>query len=279
MPIREEKFDQERIDSLRRYLQRESDKGRKKDFEIIVDGFKVISRTDDISEFDDYEQEIKADTQSISILIYDGPATNRNTKYTFLLHGEPALNGTGIGGATNSSVSSIGKLIQEKLDAKERELELSRVKEQLAAKEKELEEAEEYQDILLQQIKDLENGQRQKAIGWSELAGFFVNGYLKQNPHLLKKIPIAGETLAGMLGAPAPVPELPANGNAEDTTEKASFEKKQTAQDAEETGWQLFRQQLQHSFNDEQQNIVLAIVGKLSNEPGQISKVAQLLNI
>lgn len=43
MPVVEERYDQNKIDSLKRYLKREAEKGRTRDYEIIVDGFKVVS--------------------------------------------------------------------------------------------------------------------------------------------------------------------------------------------------------------------------------------------
>ncbi|MFI5195709.1 MAG: hypothetical protein ACHQD8_01345 [Chitinophagales bacterium] len=282
MPFIEEKFDQDRIDSIRRFLHREADKGRKRDFEIFVNGFKVISRTNDVTEFDDYEQEIKGDTQSISILVYDGPSTNRNTKYHLLLHGEPGigktLDGIGIGLRTgSSSQGALGQIIQEKLDAKEREHELTQLKEKLADTQKQLEESEEYTDLLQQQIKDLESGQLKKMIGVGDIAGYVLSGFLKQHPQIIKQIPIAGETLAGLLNAP-----LPEQNNPVESSETATFEKKQTApaaEDQEERQWVQYRHQLQHCFNEQQVSIIFAIVDKLSHEPGQIDIVAQLLNI
>ena len=86
MPVIEERYDQNKIDSLKRYLKREAEKGRTRDYEIIVDGFKVVSRTNDVEEFDDYEDEIQDNTRNIAILIYDGAGTNRNTRYSFSLN-------------------------------------------------------------------------------------------------------------------------------------------------------------------------------------------------
>src|SRR3954464_6979481 len=103
MPLHDLKFDQHKIDSLKRYLQREADKERAKDYEIIIDGFRVVSRTDDLSEFDEYEQEIKSDTRNISILIFDGPGTNRNTRYSFALQSETTSR-------TNGGLNGLGEI-------------------------------------------------------------------------------------------------------------------------------------------------------------------------
>ena len=153
MPLIEEKFDQSRIDSIKRYLQREAEKGRTKDYEIIVDGFKVVSRTDNLDEFEDYEAEIKNSTRNVSILVFDGQSTNRNTRYSFLLQGEPntaqpkPLNGLG----------EIDQIIQEKLDAKDKEYELKQLREKLQETETALQESEEYNEQLEKAIAELKS--------------------------------------------------------------------------------------------------------------------------
>src|SRR5690242_9935429 len=127
MPLHDLKFDQHKIDSLKRYLQREGEKGRKKDYEIMIDGFRVVSRTDDLSEFDDYEQEIKGDTRNISILIFDGPGTNRNTRYSFSLQGDISNRSSG----SLNGLGDIEQVITDKLAEREKEYEVERLKEQL----------------------------------------------------------------------------------------------------------------------------------------------------
>ena len=144
MPVIEERYEQNKIDSLKRYLKREAEKGRTRDYEIIVDGFKVVSRTDDVEEFDDYEEEIKDNTRNISILIYDGAGTNRNTRYSFSLNQDnaspiPAKPMNGIGG-----LGEIDEIIQQKLEEKDRDYKISSLEKELEDTQQKLAEAEEY---------------------------------------------------------------------------------------------------------------------------------------
>lgn len=264
MPFIEEKFDQHKVDSLKRYLEREGEKNRPRDYEIVVDGFKVVSRTGNLAEFEDYEQEIKPGTRNITIVIFDGLNTPRNTKYSFLLQQEQAVN-KGLNGTED-----LGTIIQEKLDARDREHETARLKEKLAETEQQLVEAEEYSEILEKKVKDLETGEHRKMVGLGDVAGLMLNGWLKQNPQLIAKIP-GGATLSGLLDMPGPTP-APVS---EETT--ASFEKKNQSQN--EQGWTTFRNQMQSGFKEEQVNTVFSIVCKLSEQPEHISTVAQLLNL
>ena len=267
MPLIEEKFDQHKVDSLKRYLQKEAEKNRKKDYEILVDGFKIVSRTENIEEFEDYEQELKPATRNISILIYDGLNTNRNTRYSFLLQNETSAGHKGLNGTED-----LGGIIKEKLDARDKEHETTRLKEKLEETQQLLDEAEEYGDILEQKIKDLEAGEHKKLVGLGDVAGLLFNGWLKQNPKLMAKIP-GGDALAGLLDLPGTNP-APVS---EETT--ATFEKKATAADANEQEWLVFRNQMQSGFKEEQLNTVFGIVGKLSQQPEHIPTVAQLLNL
>jgi hypothetical protein len=104
------------------------------------------------------------------------------------------------------------------------------------------------------------------------VAGLVLNGWLKQNPQLIAKLP-GGETLAGLLDMPGSNP-TPVS---EETT--ATFEKKNAPSGANEQKWILYRNQLEGGFKEEQLETVFSIVGKLSQEPEHISTVAQLLNL
>jgi hypothetical protein len=68
MPLITEKFSQHKVDLIKRYLQREIEKGRPKEFEIIVDDFKVVSRTSDLEEFEDYASHLQH-VQFIQVII------------------------------------------------------------------------------------------------------------------------------------------------------------------------------------------------------------------
>ena len=97
---------------------KEQAKERSKDYEIIIDGFKIVSRTNDATEFDDYEPELNENTKNISVLIFDGAKTNRNTKYSFALGDDLPKK------EKPKALGEIDLIIQEKLDAKDKEYEL-----------------------------------------------------------------------------------------------------------------------------------------------------------
>jgi hypothetical protein len=276
MPVIEERYDQNKIDSLKRYLKREADKGRARDYEIIVDGFKVVSRTNEVDEFDDYEDEIKDNTRNIAILIYDGAGTNRNTRYSFSLNQDNAspisakpINGLG-------GLGEIDEIIQQRLDEKEKDFKISSLEKELEETSQKLSEAEDYHKQLEDEIVRLKE-EKPKPHAFSlqlgEIGATVLDGLLKRN------IP----QLAGILNGFSE----PQAAHATTTTEpevEATFQKKGNAQ----TSPQLTEQQIgrlrnlelmEQAFNGEQLQVVIAIIQKLIQMPEQVIPVAQFLNL
>ena len=269
MPVIEERYDQNKIDSLKRYLKREADKGRTKDYEVIVDGFKVVSRTDDVEEFDDYEEEIKDNTRNISILIYDGAGTNRNTRYSFALNQDnispiPTKPVNGLGG-----LGEIDEIIQQKLDEKDRDYKITALEKELDETHQKLSEAEEYHEQLQEEINELKAVKKNPMnLQLGEIGASIMDNLLKRN------IP----QLAGVLNGIIP----PAQAAQAEPQGEATFQKQG------DPGPQLSEKQQRHlnnlemmeqAFNEEQLQIAIVILRKLMEYPEQLIPVAQFLNL
>jgi hypothetical protein len=268
MPLIEEKFEQSRIDSIKRYLQREAEKGRTKDYEIVIDGFKVVSRTDNLEEFEDYEQEIKNTTRNISILVFDGPNTNRNTRYSFLLQGEPSIQQPkGLNG-----LGEIDMMIQEKLDAKEREFELRQLQEKLATTQQSLEDAEEYCDLLEKEVDELKQKRLVQSTNWGEVLNGFLTAAAKNN-----KTPM-GQALAGLLGVDPK--EKPAELQQATEDSHASFEPSKAPEMTEELKNQLsLIAQIDKSFDNQHKAAVLFLLDYFCKHPEKLDEAIKFLNI
>jgi hypothetical protein len=271
MPLIEHKFDQHKIDSLKRYLQREAEKGRAKDYEIMIDGFRVVSRTDDLAEFDDYEQEIKDNTRNISILVFDGPGTNRNTRYSFALQSDTAVRSS----QPTNGLGEIEQVIADKLAEREREHELQQLKEQLKTTKVQLTESEEYAEILQKRIKDMEAQRYTHAVSLGEVASVVLKTLVKQHA---AKIP-GGQALAGLLGADLPE-ELPA-AIPEETPAPVSFEKQPDNEPMDEQTRNRLSliAQMQERFNEQQMVAAFTILDALAAAPEKIEAVLSLLGL
>ena len=286
MPLIEEKYDQHKIDSLKRYLQREADKDRKKDYEIIVDGFKVVSRTDNVDEFEDYEQEIKDNTRNISILIYDGGSTNRNTRYSFALNRDSTISEQPVNGV--GGVGEIDQMIQQRLEEKDKQYELKSLNEKLAATEAKLEDAEEYQEGLETEVEQLKEQVAQLkeqvsankfnlgSLNLVELGSEVLKHTLSKNAG---KSPMAA-SLAGILGALNPPAEPK---QAAEPEGEVSFHEQTETDHPQLTEHQMLIlksvQQMEQVLNGEQLLTMNHIIISLMQHPEQLMPVAELLNV
>src|SRR5512139_282799 len=122
MPVTNDKFDQLKIDKLKHFLEDMASKGQAKPYEIFVDTLKVVPKTENVDDFDNYEFYMNEDTEKIRILIYNSNLSPRNDQYCFYVQENKM----------SKPLSGLGDLegiIQEKMAARDREYELNRLKE------------------------------------------------------------------------------------------------------------------------------------------------------
>ena len=265
MPVSNDKYDQLKIDKLKHFLMEMAARGQARPFEIFVDNLKVIPKTEDPKEFDNYEYYMNEDTEKIRILIYNSAATPRNDQYCFYVQQnkpEKSLNGLG----------DLDGIIQEKLSARDREHEARLMKEELEETKKQLEEAEEYAEQLERQLEEAKsNKYKLGKLDLVELGGAVLEKLAVKNAGTLEKIGLAGLV-------------APNNTVGTATTEEtnASFQKKsESPPDLKPEHLQYIPvlQQLDAAFERPQLEIVMKVIAKFSEEPEQLQTVAELLNI
>ncbi len=266
MPVTNDKYDQLKIDKLKHFLQEMAAKGQARPYEIFVDSLKVVPKTEDHKDFDNYEYYMNEDTEKIRILIYNSTATPRNDQYCFYVQQnkpEKSLNGLG----------DIDGIIQEKLTAREKEYELNRLKEELEETKKQLEEAEDYAEDLEQQLQDSKNNKYKLGkLDLVELGGAVLEKLAVKNSPALEKIGLGGLIGGDPQQAAAPVEET-----------EASFQKKTETGNGqlkpEHLQYIPVLQQLDAAFDKSHLEIVMQVLGKFSEEPAHLKTVAELLNI
>lgn len=65
-------YSAERITMLKQTLLNSAEASKPRDYEIRVDDMKVVPRTNDTEQFDNYEEFVTEETKKIIVLIYDG---------------------------------------------------------------------------------------------------------------------------------------------------------------------------------------------------------------
>ena len=275
MPVVEERFNQEKINSLKRYLEKEATKNRTREYEIIIDGFKVVPRTDDVTEFEDYEDEMRENTKNISFIIYE-LNSNRNTRYSFNLNPENPISSQPVNGL--GSLGEIDQLIQQRLDEKDKDYQINALKERVKSLEDELDEAEEYHDILKNDIEKLKESKYDfNGFNLIEIGGEILKHTLVANAN---KSPLTNQ-LAGILGAISN--QSNAHQNHQPPQEGEVSFSEPTSQNNQFTDHQLqlleYIQKMEAVLDNRSQLTMNKIISKLLENPSLVLTVADLLNI
>lgn len=283
MSITTEAYDQLKIDKLKLYLQAQAEKGSPRYYEVFVDNLKAVHKTNDVAEFDSYEDYMTEDTDKIRILIYStNAASPRNDQYCYRMKkmDEPKQQ---ITVAPALSGLEIENRIEEKLQTHRDKWEYDLLKKELEQTKKQLKEAEEYAEKLETEVAQF----RGKKLHWGnvnlgELASVVVEGIVRRNPQMLAKLP-GGEALAGIIeednkksATSTPVIET-----------EVSFKKKTSnegVQEAivlndEEKGYLDFMRGIAESFDDGEIILLTQVITKLEENPSQLKPVAELLNV
>jgi len=183
-----EKYEQKKIDNLVHYLRLYSQKGQPIDYEILVDGFKAVRRTNDPDMFSMFENFVTADTRSIEILLFTG-SSNNNEKRIFYFGEEQK---EGLSGLEVKSI--VDDQVQQKLREREYEelrSENKNLKQHIADLESEVDELEKNNAKL-----EMKQSPLNSFLG--DVGSSLVESFIKRNPKLMASFP-GGEALAGLL--------------------------------------------------------------------------------
>lgn len=264
MPITHDNYDQLKIDKLKHFLEDMSAKGHGKPYEIFVDSLKVVPKTEDPKDFDNYEYYMNDDTEKIRIVIYNSNLSPRNDQYCFYVKQhkqDKGLNGTG----------DIEAIIQEKLSARDREHEVKRMQEELEETKKKLDDAEDYITELEDKLELSSNDKHKlKNIDLVELGSAVLGRLAEKNADVLSGLGLGG------IGAKEQkqIDTAPPQG-------EASFQKKTEQGNAiseEDQSYLYTLKQLQSRFDESQMVAVIGILNHLMADPSQVTIVAELLN-
>jgi hypothetical protein len=265
MPITHDNYDQLKIDKLKHYLEDMTVKGHAKPYEIFVDNLKVVPKTEDPKDFDNYEYYMNDDTEKIRIQIYNSNLSPRNDQYCFYVKQHKP--GKGLDG-----LGDIENIIQEKLSARDKEHEAKRMQEELAETKQKLEDAEEYIEELEDKLEQSTSDKHKlKNIDLVELGSAVLGKLAEKNADVLSGIGLTGfgNKETKQLEQPQPQGE-------------ATFQKKSAEPNPlneEQLQYIATLQQLQARFDEQQMVAVIGILNQLMEDPSHVNTVAELLNI
>ena len=268
-----EQFDQDKVTAIHTMLRNLAKKGLAKPYEIFVDDMKVVPKTEDPNDFDDYDQCIGDNSDTLTIKIYATANTQRAEKYIFLLQEPkaplpaPTLQGPPPKSMEEAIAEAIGRVRQEHT--------VQRLEDQLADKTEALSEAEDYIKQLERQITEERNKKLGEVASLGQLAGHAFMGIAKSNPQLLKRLP-GGEALAGFLLGTDTTAALPEPTQPE---EEVTFERAKPAEPANENEirWSAFRERFESTFSPDQRSKVQTLLMACAGQPELIDVFLSLL--
>jgi len=270
-----EPYQPQKIEIIRRMLEKQAEKQQPMAYEIFVDNFKVVMKTTDLSEFDSYEDIMNNDTKFIRINIYNSLNESvSSTKYVFEVNDEKkTTTQRGLEG-----IPDIDTKIKESVGAERERWDKEQLVKELNRTKMELHDAEEYIDQLIEKL----NLSKSKSnyfgkIDLGLLAGAALEGILRKNPQWLTKVP-GLEGLAGTIAQENQTGTRQLTPAAEES--EASFSKQSEPElSEEEKGHIQLGKQLAEHFNKEELALLQSIINKFSDDTSQLKTVAELLSI
>lgn len=264
-------YDASEIESIRLMLDAEAKEGRPLSFEIKVNGFTRVHKTNKVERFEELHNFLNENTTELVISVYPDVNSNRKEWYKYKLNAKPE---------SLSGVDMEAK-ISERMKQFEEKLAMQRTEEKLKETEHKLEQAELYIDILedkLEEVKTKPNHIGSFDLG--KLASSTIEGIAIHYPKVLDKVPVLNG-IAKVIQEENRSKPAQLNGGFEG---EVSFKpKSKTVERADATEHDEAVQQLSEfiaeHFDQDQKQILGAVIVALGENSSQLKTVAELLNI
>ncbi len=263
MPVAaKQKYEQSKVDKLQEYLRIYHQKGKPIDYEIIVDGLRVVRRTNDPEEFSIHETFITPETRFVEINFYNGGG-NSNEKHLFSMSDEDSKAGL--------SGIEIDSRISEQVERQRREWQFDLLQKENAELKAEVAELERENENLEKEKQAILDGQSPLKGFLGEIGSSFVESFIRRNPSVMKSIP-GGEALAGLITTDAKVASS-------DEEPGVSFQQKSQDLDESDRSAIEFVNQLKQQFTKTEFDNVLIILQALANEKSRIDLIINHINL
>jgi hypothetical protein len=280
MPKYIEDYNPQKIENIKRILEKHAEKGKPMAYEIYVDNFKVVLKTTDLEEFDSYEDLIGKDTKYLRINTYENPAeATSQTKYVFEFpepkqEPQPIVIEKGLGEV------EVSNKIKETIAVERDRWDKEQLNKELNATKLALQEAEEYIDDLQLQIdatKLKPNHVGKLDLGL--LASVAFEGMMRKNTRWIAKVP-GFDGLAGLIESENAGMTTHTNTQTEET-EVTIKKKSDTSEPLSEQEQALltFGREVTKMFGKEEFEVLVKIINALGSDKTQLTPVAELLNV
>lgn len=263
-------YDSSEIESIRLMLEAEAKEGRPLCFEIKVNGFTRVHKTNKVERFEELHNFLNENTKELVISVFPDTNSNRKEWYKYKMNSTPeSLNGV-----------DMEAKIGERMKQFEEKMAMQRTEEKLKETEHKLEQAELYIDILEDKLEDSKT--KPNHIGnfdLGKLASSTIEGIAIHYPKVLDKVPVLNG-IAKVIQEENKGKSAQLNGGFK---EEMSFKPKSQTTAPEVTEHDEAIKQLSEfiaeHFDQDQKQMLGAVIVALGENPSQLQTVAELLNI
>jgi FtsZ-binding cell division protein ZapB len=262
--ISKQKYDPAQVQKLADLVRLYRDREQPFDYEIVVDGLKVVRRTSDPEMFFIFENFVSADTKNVEIIFYNGNSNvNEKRMFTFI-DDEPERGLSGV---------EVESRIEEKV---RREMEFDQLKRDNKDLNSKVEELKKEVDELEKANEELINSQSPLKGILGEVGSSFVESFIRRNPSVIKSLP-GGEALAGLIETDNKQRQQEEQTSENEVSFKPKSESGQLSED--EKNAITFVNQLKTQFVREEFDKVLLILHTLADDKSKIDLILNHVNI
>lgn len=259
--ITDEKFDEIRLEKIKHHLESLIEKGKPRFYEIYVDNLKVVEKTDDLNQFDDYKIYVDGKTKMMKLLLYSScESSPRNDKFFFTFQPDDDKKSLG--------EIEIKQKIDDAINEVKEQIKIQNLEKELLETQEELEEAHEYIEKLQDSIEKIRNAKidDSRQIKFGQVATLAIEELIKRNPAILNNIPLIG-SLSGILNEPK------IDSGSTSTQGNATF------QESKEEGLNAtFANELTIMFSEQEFDKIVQLINLLYHDKTKINTVLELVN-
>lgn len=272
--VSKHKYDPVQVQRLADLVRIYHDRGQPFDYEILIDGLKVVRRTNDPDMFFIFENFVTPDSKALEVLFYVG-SSNVNEKRMFIFGDVPEEKEIGLSGVEVDARVREG--VKEGIETHKKEWqylqaqkENENLKQQVAELEKQVKRMETEKQELIESQSPL-----QEFLG--QAGASFVESFLKRNPQVLKSIP-GGEALAGLIDNSKTNADSSEPSNDASVSFQPKSESATTLTEEDRTAI-VFVNQLKAKFTKDEFDKVLVILQTLADDKSKIEPVLNHVNV
>lgn len=181
MAFIKEAYTENRVEMIYELLKKDAENGSPREYDVMVDGLKVVSRNNDPGRFYDFEQFVLPESSNITINIHE--RSHRSMKYILLLQQEEP---------TQGELSGLDSTIAARMKQERAKWDHKKLEEDYNDCLRSLKECEEFSRELQNRIHTLE---MEKGSSSGQLTNAIVGlagAYISSNPGALNGIPVIG---------------------------------------------------------------------------------------